>query len=279
MLWPRFLLFLSLLPALLACGQTPLQGKSPVAVLKAPSCVAVGQDFQMDASDSTDADGTIVRYRFQIGMEGTTLVQNSPTVLYRFEVSSVQGQSVYPVALALEVFDNDGNEDKAYKTLYVVDRAEQCDELPLDQDTVVTPDTQTATDTTTREDSQVADVPSDALSDTTSYDAQEDTGPRVDTHNELFGPCLDLNAPYHLAVYCAAVVTAEIDLRLSVNDACELSDELGILEGIVPEDSQIWISAPEFEQLGIKECQGLPDQLDEFALECANGCKLVLTLL
>ncbi len=88
--------------------------KPPVAKLKAPDSVKLGEEFPASAAKSYDPDGEITRYRFS-GSE-FELVEN--TAVDRIRGTYLDGTSR---ELNLFVYDNDGNSDKSSKEILIED--------------------------------------------------------------------------------------------------------------------------------------------------------------
>ncbi len=88
--------------------------KPPVAKLKAPDSVKLGEEFPASAAKSYDPDGEITKYRFS-GSE-FELVEN--TAVDRIRGTYLDGTSK---ELNLFVYDNDGNSDKSSKEILIED--------------------------------------------------------------------------------------------------------------------------------------------------------------
>lgn len=89
-----------------------VQGEAPNAALRAPTRVDIGQTVTLNASRSTDADGTITQYAWTVTRGDATILNTTttePTITYQ---PSAQG--LYEATVT--VTDNDGLTDTAQAT-------------------------------------------------------------------------------------------------------------------------------------------------------------------
>ena len=88
--------------ALFGCGSSPPVGNPPVAVLKAPIQCDLGIEMTLDARDSSDPDGDIVRYRFVVGDGTAALDGTEPRVTHVCRTAGL-------IEVAVQVVDADDN--------------------------------------------------------------------------------------------------------------------------------------------------------------------------
>lgn len=100
---------------------TPAGGSGPTAQISTFDRVAEGYNITLDGSESTDADGSIVRYSWTITNGSGTIVEDdtaTPNATYEAPADVPEDENV---TVELTVEDDDGNTDTTTTTITVVD--------------------------------------------------------------------------------------------------------------------------------------------------------------
>lgn len=250
----------------------------PAARLSVPACVAAGTQVLLDASQSKDPDGQIVRYVFSVDGE-PKLISNQPQVRYTFLTPKIGTGEYLQYAVRLVVVDDDGFESQAQANLFVVHDLSVCPEGPAPTFDIV------------YQDDSLSDADGDLWrSDVVSWDMADGVMP-LDTlvqdvvpqdlpsPPDVVGPdtsdlCPNVTGKYRVEVYCFGTLQLELDLNLKQQADCTFSDSNGVLEGTIDSGGNIKLTSP-FPDLNMNDCQGLFDDPEFFDVQCSSGCTAV----
>ena len=111
---PCCLTLLALALAVWGCGfdDDPLDNERPSASLEAPERADVGEWIALDAAGSSDADGFLVRYLWELGDETPLLMTEGPSLTYAYD-----SPGVYTITLT--VVDDGGGKNSAQHVITV----------------------------------------------------------------------------------------------------------------------------------------------------------------
>jgi len=253
---------------LLGCDQTG-DYLPPQARLSLPACVVAGTKVVMDASDSVDEDGRIVKYIYTIGHDHAPLVHNQPTLTYVFKEPLVDEGLIQQYLVRLRVTDDHGLSDEVQTGVFVVFNESECEEVgatppPVVPDVVEPPDMYQA--------DVVPDVPPEmGPQDTAPLDADV---PPSDT--PVY--CPNITGIYRVQVFCFGALEVELELSLLQSADCTFVDDFGIVSGEVGMDGTIHLWS-EHSELNIEDCQGTLEDPEQFTLDCTSNCTAVFILM
>lgn len=257
----------------MGCGSgEAISNRMPAASLKLPACVVAGTTVTLDASGSTDPDDNITTYVFTIGHDLPPLVNNKPTVKYRFSKPRISGNKIEQYQVLLTVVDADGLQDSSPGAIFVVFKESQC---PDDAQPIVTdlieedlyyPDVFAPDDVWSPDVSPVDIIPVDVVTpDLPSKD--------------VTGVCPNVSGAYRLQIFCFGSTEFELEVDIVQKDGCAFEEELGIFAGTIDGDGFMKLdSAAQYEVLHISHCEGYYDDPENFSLECTSNCTAVFLL-
>jgi len=262
-------LVIAALAVLSSCESSNPLGKAPVAKLALPLCVSAGAVVQLDASDSYDADGDIVRYYFFIDHREPAFVLSKPYLKYQFDTVLQKGDRYFPYVVNVQVQDDDGNRAGLLEPMFMY-------VLPTDQDCldngmepgkyVYEPPDPVATDTFEPAEDVVEPAP-DVVEDAGGGDTppMPDTGPGPDT---IPTECPWIAGRYLVQVFNLGTKTLELELEL-MQQGCVISETFGIVEGIVESDGTFTVKSV-FPDLHMSECVGVIEDVMYFEVDCGG---------
>lgn len=271
----------AILFVLLVVGCTGSVGDdSPVAGLKVPGCILAGTTVQLDASDSSDPNGDIVKYIFTIGHSQAPIISEKPILVYTFEQPIFEDGLLYAYQILVTVVDVHGNAGHAEAEVAVVFNKSECpgnappvDISIPDEDIVQQPDDVVIPEEIV-EPTEVVE-PADVPEPEEVTDPEEITFPEVQPDTAP-AYCPNVSGTYHLEVYCYGSIAADLELPLQ-QTVCHIEDPYGLFNGTVYENGTMEVGSTQ-PDLKMDDCEGqFEEGPDGFSLDCSSGCTAVFT--
>lgn len=269
---------LPLVVLLLVASCSLNNGSGPTAVLQVPACAEAGKAVTLDASQSSDPDGAIVRYVFTIDHHEAPVVSKKPVVAFTFDKPATVHGDWVTYQVLLTVVDDEGLSAHAHGEVAVVLDYAQCPaEFPAPADVGTEPDGVDAVEGDQAVGDAAADAVSGDVADTGGADTGTGDGGAGDLVADVPVNCIDLEGKYALSLLCdGQFVVEQLELQL-YQQGCSLEDSLDILDsGTVDEEGNVTVVSTHAGST-IGTCSGLAKEGEpDLTLFCENGCQLFL---